>query len=164
MKDKTMPKVLALRMDEVSIRCMGCFQQATLEEAVRAGWQMCQACNFPICPYCYGDLGTEKICISHICSGKRRILEPVPLPIDKIIIFAQENYQTDYHKGMLYKLFYQESERQYAPPFFAVQEKPEQQATEEQKPSKVQQEVWKNFQLVITKRRGGKFITWERVV
>ena len=159
-----MSKVLPLRMDEVSIRCMGCFQPVTLEEAVRAGWQMCQACNFPICPFCYADLGAGKICISNVCSGKQRTLQPVPLPIEKIIIFAQENYQADYQKGLLYKLFYQENERQYAPPFFAVKEKVQQQTLVEEKPSKVQQEVWKNFQLVITKRRGGKFITWERVI
>lgn len=30
--------------------------------------------------------------------------------------------------------------------------------------STIQEEIWKNFQLVITKRKGGKFITWERVL
>jgi hypothetical protein len=144
---------------------MGCSHLRTLEDAMRSGWKMCKYCHLAICSFCYQHLGPNPLCLSYKCSDKKRPLEAIPLPIDKIIIFAQEAYQADYREGLLYNLFYRESEKRYAPPFFVVREKKDTVApAEEQRPTKIQEEVWKNFQLVITKRRGGKFITWERVV
>ena len=154
---------MQLTMDEVSIRCMGCFEKLNLEQAVRNGWKMCKHCNFTICSLCLNDLEEPKKCLSHVCSSKKRLLLVEPLPVEKIIIFAQNNYQSDYHQGILYKLFYKDKEKLYAPPFFSVQEK-ESELEEIEQPSQVQQEIWKNFQLVITKRKRGKFITWERVI
>ncbi len=155
--------MITLKTDEVSIRCMGCSQLSTLEDAIRQEWRMCKFCNFTICNFCLEHLGSERQCLSYICLSKKRALDPVPLPVEKIIIFAQENYQSDYRQGLLYQLFYKEREKLYAPPFFVVQEKKDQ-VQEEEKPTKLQEEVWKNYQVVITKRKGGKFVTWERVV
>jgi len=51
----------------------------------------------------------------------------------------------------------------HTPAFFIVQEK-KTDVPENEKPTKIQEEIWKNFQLVVTKRKGGKFISWERVL
>ena len=59
---------MALRMDEVSIRCMGCWQTITLEEGVRNSWKMCQRCNFAICNFCYEHLENSDKCLSWFCS------------------------------------------------------------------------------------------------
>ncbi|NUM34629.1 MAG: hypothetical protein HUU50_08800 [Candidatus Brocadiae bacterium] len=155
--------MITLKTDEVSIRCMGCSKLSTLEEAIREEWKMCKFCNFTICSFCLMNLGQEKQCLSYVCLSKKRAIDPVGLPVEKIIIFAQENYQSDYRQGLLYQLFYKDQEKLYAPPFFVVQEKKDT-IEEEEKPTKLQEEVWKNFQVVITKRKGGKFVTWERVV
>jgi hypothetical protein len=154
---------MTLQIDEVSIRCVGCSQQQTLAEAVRSGWKMCKHCNFSICSFCQENLGPNRKCISYVCSPKGRAFEPVTLPVDKILIFAQEYAYKEYRQGLLYKLFYEEQERCQAAPFFVIQEKNEEAVSEDLRPTHVQEEVWKNFQLVITKRRGGKFITWEKV-
>lgn len=88
---------------------------------------------------------------------------PIPIPIERILVFAQENSQNEYKQGLLYKLFYEERERMHTPAFFIVQEK-KTDVPENEKPTKIQEEIWKNFQLVVTKRKGGKFISWERVL
>lgn len=154
---------MTLQIDEVSIRCVGCSQQQSLTEAVRSGWKMCKHCNFSICSFCLENLGADRKCISYICSPKRRQFEEVPLPVEKILIFAQEAAYKEYRQGLLYKLFYEEQERHHAAPLFVVQEKHQDEVAEDLRPTQVQEEAWKNFQLVITKRRGGKFITWEKV-
>lgn len=154
---------MSLKMDEVSIRCMGCFQQKTLEQAVREGWQMCKTCQFAICMHCYQEIGEVKKCLSYICQQKNNDIMPIPIPIERILVFAQENSQNEYKQGLLYKLFYEERERMHTPAFFIVQEK-KTDVPENEKPTKIQEEIWKNFQLVVTKRKGGKFINWERVL
>ena len=154
---------MPLKMDEVSIRCMGCSQPRTLEEAARSGWKMCKFCNFAICSFCYENLGESRKCFSFPCATKGRNLDAIPLPIETILIFAEEHAYRDYRKGLLYKLFYEEEEQKRAGPVFTIKELTAGQIAEEEKPTKVQEEVWKNYQLVITKRKGGKFITWEKV-
>lgn len=153
---------MATSMDEISIRCMGCNESLTLEKAVKKDWKMCENCNFSICSFCFELLDNMK-CLSYICSPNKLEISPIPLPIEKIIVYAQQHSQEDYKKGLLYKLFYQEQEKLHAPPFLTLKEK-KQEVNEEYKPSKIQEETWKNFQLVVTKRRGGKFISWERVI
>lgn len=151
-------------MDEVSIRCMGCFQQRTLEQAIREGWLMCKTCQFTICNICYQEIGEHGKCLSYLCQQKNNDLIAVPIPVEKILVFAQDNMQQEYKQGLLYKLFYEERERIHAPAFFVVKEKDTDDVPEALKPSKIQEEVWKNCQLVVTKRRGGKFISWERIL
>ncbi len=152
-----------IQMDEISIRCMGCNSILHLEQAVHEGWQMCKRCQFAICSFCYEHLDFGKHCLSYLCSAKHLAIEPMPLPIEKILVFAEENYLNDYRKGILYKLFYENAEQRLRPNAFVIQEKTDQ-PNPTDRPTQIQEEVWKNFQLVITKRRGGKFITWERVV
>lgn len=103
---------MLLKTSDVSIRCMGCSELMTLEEAVRAGWKMCKSCNFSICELCYHDLGFEKKCLSFDCMSKHRTIELIPLPVDKIIIFAQKNYQSDYKKGY-YTIFFIKKKRRF---------------------------------------------------
>lgn len=155
---------MPLNLDEVSMRCMGCNTSQTLETAVRQGWKMCRLCNFAICGFCYENLDPAQHCLSFECTPRHRKLDPIPLPIEKILIFAQEHAYEQDQKGLLYKIFYQDQELTNAPPFFVVREKERAQPSLEDKPTKVQEEVWSNFRLVITKRRGGKFITWEKII
>ena len=154
----------SVSMDEVSIRCMGCSQIKTLEKAAFEGWKICSHCNFTICEFCCKNLEKQQYCLSYLCSSQNRKINLVPLPVAKIIIFAQGNYQSEYKQGLLYKLFYKDQEKLKTPAFFIAAEKEKQIIEADNKPSKVQEEIWKNFQLVITKRKGGKFITWERVM
>lgn len=153
---------MSLTMDEVSIRCMGCWQSNTLEDAIRNDWKMCKHCNFAICSYCRQHLDNTQKCLSHVCMARGRKFEEIALPVEKILIFAQDHSYKEYRKGLLYKLFYEEQEQQQAAPYFAIKEQ-EHLLDLEQKPTKVQEEIWKNYQLVITKRRGGKFVTWEKI-
>lgn len=154
---------MPLNIAEVSIRCMGCSSLRTLEEAVRQGWKMCKLCNFAICEFCYANLDPSQQCLSFECAPRHRKLEPIPLPVEKILIFAQEHSYEQYQEGLLYRLFYQDQELSNAPPFFVVREREDRRSLED-KPTKLQEEVWNNFRLVITKRKGGKFVTWEKII
>lgn len=150
---------MSLQINDVSIRCMGCSQRSELDIALRNNWLMCEHCNFNICEECYGYLD-EKKCLSYICSARNREIKPVPIPIEKILIFARENNSTDSRQGLLFKLFYEQQEKSNSLAFFSTVEKKE---NIENRPAKIQEETWKDNELVITKRRGGKFITWEKI-
>lgn len=151
-----------LSVEEVSLRCMGCSQLLSLEEAVKQNWQMCRHCGTGICSRCLGDLDVRRHCLSFACSSQRRIIDLMPIPVQKILAFAQEHYQENYRQGILYKLFYEQEETRHTPAFFVIKTKVEPDI--EAVPHTIREEMWKNFQLVITKRRGGQFITWEKVV
>lgn len=151
-------------MDEVSIRCMGCSQIHVLADAVKMSWSMCGHCSFAICSFCRDHLDEQQHCLSHVCSQRKRIFDPVPLPVEKILIFARENEFEEYRQGLLFKLFYQGEENQGTAPFFSIQHRGQEIEEDLEKPTKIQEEIWGNSQIVITKRKGGKFITWERVL
>ncbi len=155
---------MQIQVDEVSIRCMGCSTILALEEAARAEWKLCRRCQCAICNFCFDNLDEHKHCLSYFCTQKHQIIDPIPLPIEKILIFAQENYQEEYKKGLIYKLFFEEQEHLHKPSFFVLNEKKIELIDESQRPTKIQEEMWKNSQLVVTKRRGGKFITWEKMI
>lgn len=155
---------MSLEISDVSIRCMGCTQLQTLDQAVRGSWKMCDHCNFSICAGCYGHLDEKKLCLSYVCSPKKRSLDPVPIPVEKILVFAKEHQHGEGKKGLLYKLFFEEGENIHSLPFFVSREQEIKNTADTlDKPTQVQEEIWKSFELVITKRRGGKFISWEKV-
>lgn len=151
-----------ISVEEVSLRCMGCSELLSLEDAVKQNWLMCRHCGTGICARCLRDLDAQKHCLSFACSSHRRIIDLMPIPVQKILAFAEEHYQETYKQGILYKLFYEEAEQRHTPAFFVVKTKTNSQPDQDQ-PSTIREEIWKNFQLVITKRRGGQFITWEKV-
>lgn len=154
---------MTLEINDVSLRCMGCSRSNSLDECLKDAWKMCGHCHFAICPVCYGYLDEPKLCLSYTCSPRKKTIDPIPLPVEKIIIYAREQQKQVSEGGLLHKLFYEEGERIHSLPFFVTKEKEEELGDIDDKPTQVQEEIWNNLQVVITKRRGGKFITWEKV-
>lgn len=150
-------------MDEVSLRCMGCQSSASLAEAVRGNWQMCANCNFFICQWCSANRGEARFCFSYPCQRLRRPFHLGPIPVERIMIFARNSYRDSYRQGLLYRLFFEEQGA--CSPWTLKEPEPEKlDDTGEALLPLIQEEVWSNHKLVVTKRLGGKFITWEKIV
>ncbi len=152
-------------MDEVSLRCMGCQTSSSLADAVRGNWQMCANCNFFICQWCSDNRGEEaRFCFSYPCQRLRRPFRLGGIPIERILIFARNSYRHTYRQGLLYRLFYEAQEKSRTP-WTLTEPEPEKIASDgEVMLPHVQEEVWQNHKLVVTKRLGGKFITWEKII
>lgn len=152
---------LEISMDEVSLRCMGCQSPSSLIDAVKSDWQMCDHCNFFICPWCRERIGEARFCLSYPCQRTRRPFKLGAIPVERILVFARNSYRRSYREGLLYRLFFEQAEQAGSP--WSLIAPDEQQAPDAIVP-RMQEEVWSNHQLVVTKRRGGKFITWEKIV
>ncbi len=151
-------------MDEVSLRCMGCQTSSSLADAVRGGWQMCGNCNFFICQWCGENRGEARFCFSYPCQRLRRPFRLGAIPVERIMIFARNSYRHSYREGLLYRLFYEDQEKTTSPWTLSEPEARTVTAEGEVLLPRVQEEIWLNHKLVVTKRLGGKFITWEKIV
>ncbi len=148
-------------MDEVSLRCMGCSNHIDVEEAVRRDWKTCERCHFFVCPECLADLGTDPVCLSYACQRLGRKMQVGSIPVEKVLFFAGREARSTDPDGLLYRLFYEENENLDLP--FTLVEVPEPEVEAQLGPLTVQEEVWKSHRLVVTKRRRGKFVSWEKI-
>ena len=152
----------------VSVRCAGHNGRATLKEAVEAGWRMCRVCRSFICPKCIDefDLKMKGTCPSFIFGMEQHQLSPGPIPVEEVILFVESNKKEGITGGLLETLFYEDEQMGFMPFYAAVEKKKEKEEEEEDlslEPSKIQEEMWSSFGFVMTKRRRGKFITWEKI-
>jgi hypothetical protein len=152
----------------VSIRCAGHNGRATLREAVDAGWRMCRICRTFICPKCIQefDLKMMGACPSFIFGIDRHQLSPGPIPIEEVMLFVESNKSEGITGGLLESLFFEDEQMGFMPFYAAVEKKAEEKEEDDElnlDPPKIQEEVWASFGFVMTKRRRGKFITWEKI-
>ncbi|MBI4615043.1 MAG: hypothetical protein HY720_15630 [Planctomycetes bacterium] len=154
---------MEFKFDEVSIRCMGCRAENTLEGAIQDEWRICDHCHFFICRFCLENLGDERYCLSYACRQAHRPIEAGPVPIERVLLFARVERARSRKKGLLYKLFFADGPGLDLP--FVLREVEEEPDEDDpsRRPATVQEEVWRNHRLVVTKRRAGKFITWEKI-
>ncbi len=153
---------MSLQLDEVSIRCMGCRENHTLEGAIRDEWRICDHCQFFICRFCMENLGDSRYCLSYQCRQAQREFALGPIPVERVLLFARSQVVRGQKKGLLHKLFF-ESEGGDLPWLLRETGDPERDDDLESRPVTLQEEVWRNHRLVVTKRRGGQFITWEKI-
>jgi hypothetical protein len=156
-------RTLEISLDEVSLRCMGCQAASSLAAAARSGWRMCANCNFFICALCGEQARDGEPCFSPVAQLRGQPFRLVPIPVERLLVFARSGYRRIYRRGLLYRLFFEPVEARNAPYTLVEPEPPEAGLPREIGP-RIQEETWSNHQLVLTKRRGGKFITWERIV
>lgn len=153
----------------VSVRCAGHNGRATLKTAVEAGWRMCRICRSFICPKCIEefDLKMKGTCPSFIFGMDQHKLSPGPIPVEEVILFAESNKQEGITGGLLETLFFEDEQMGFMPFYAAIEKKKGEEVEEEDElslePPKIQEEMWSSFGFVMTKRRRGKFITWEKI-
>ncbi|MBD3189883.1 MAG: hypothetical protein GF308_04530 [Candidatus Heimdallarchaeota archaeon] len=153
----------------VSVRCAGHNGRATLKEAVETGWRMCRICKSFICPSCIQefDLKMNGLCPSFIFGMEKHDLSPGPIPVEEIMLFAKDNKTEGITGGLLEALFFEEEQRGFMPFYTEIDEKIPKEPTEEKvtenEHTKIQEEHWKSYGFVMTKRRRGKFVTWEKL-
>lgn len=152
----------------VSVRCAGHNGRATLKEAVESGWRMCRICRSFICPKCIQefDLKMNGLCPSFIFGIENHDMSPGPIPVEEVILFAEENKAESFTGGLLEALFFEDEQMGFMPFYATVGEEEGDKIEEEElaaEPPKIQEENWKSFGFVMTKRRRGKFVTWERI-
>ena len=151
----------------VSVRCAGHNGRATLKEAVDGGWRMCRICRTFICPKCIQefDLKMMGACPSFIFGIDKHQLSPGPIPVEEVILYVESNKPEGITGGLLESLFYEDEQMGFVP-FYAAVEKKEEEIDDDElslEPPKIQEEIWSSFGFVMTKRRRGKFITWEKI-
>ncbi|HUT82738.1 MAG TPA: hypothetical protein VMZ29_16200 [Candidatus Bathyarchaeia archaeon] len=150
----------------VSVRCAGHNGRATLKEAVAEGWRMCRVCRSFICPKCIQefDFKMNGICPSFIFGIESHQLSPGPIPVEEVILFVEQNKSEGITAGLLEALFFEDEQMGFMP-FYAAVEKELVSEDDELNldPAKIQEEMWSSFGFVMTKRRRGKFITWEKI-
>lgn len=152
----------------VSIRCAGHNGRATLRESVDAGWRMCRICRTFICPKCIQefDLKMAGACPSFIFGIDRHQLSPGPIPIEEVMLFVESNKSEGITGGLLESLFFEDEQMGFMPFYAAVEKKAEEEDKDDElslEPPKIREEIWSSFGFVMTKRRRGKFITWEKI-
>jgi len=153
----------------VSIRCAGHNGRATLKEAVEEGWRMCRICRSFICPKCIQEFDFKMMgkCPSFIFGMDEHQLSPGPIPVEKIILFAEENKPEGITGELLEALFFEDEQMGFMPFYTEVTNSNDEEEEEDDElslePPKIQEENWASFGFVMTKRRRGKFITWEKI-
>ena len=141
---------------------MGCAESVGLEEAVRREWKGCDTCHFFICGLCFADLGDAPPCLSYLCQRSGKPLLAGAIPVEKVLFFAGHQVQQTERQGLLYRLFYEEREDLDLP--FTLVEMAEEEEDDIRGPLTLQEEVWQNHRLVVTRRRRGKFVSWEKIL
>ena len=154
----------------VSVRCAGHNGRATLKEAIEAGWRMCRICKSFICPNCIQefDLKMNGTCPSFIFGIEKHDMSPGPIPVEEVILFVESNKSEGITAPLLEALFFEDEQMGFIPFYAAVDKKKPDKAKPETEEGttelpKIQEENWKSFGFVMTKRRRGKFVTWEKI-
>ena len=154
----------------VSIRCAGHNGKATLKEALEAGWRMCRTCRSFICPKCIQefDFKMKGMCPSFIFGIENHPLSLAPIPAEEVILFVEANKQEGISAGLLEALFFEDDQMSFTPFYASTELKHDKSEIMEEnekltEPPKIQEEIWASFGFVMTKRRRGKFITWEKI-
>jgi hypothetical protein len=106
-------------------------------------------------------------CPSYILGIEKHLMELEPIPTERIIVFAEEFQPTSITADLLEDLFYDDY-KQSSRPFYAsvsqsLESEEEKTVTSDSAYAKIQEEHWKSFGFVMTKRKRGKFITWEKI-
>ena len=151
-----------LTMSEVAIRCQACNAHSELDKAVKAGWQSCIHCGSFVCADCLADLGESFPCLSSACMRAERMFSATPIPIDRVLVFARTQQLLDMEDSFLSRVFFDEYGA-WGPNGYALRGTEQAAAPPQDDPGKVQAETWEGHQLVITRRKRGRFVTWERV-
>ncbi|HUU77081.1 MAG TPA: hypothetical protein VMX55_01960 [candidate division Zixibacteria bacterium] len=152
----------------VSVRCAGHNGRATLKEAVEAGWRMCRICRSFVCPNCIQEFDMKMMgkCPSFIFGIEEHQLSPGPIPVEEVILFVESNKSEGITAGLLESLFFEDEQMSFMPFYAEVDNKKEEQEEDDElnlEAPKIQEEMWSSFGFVMTKRRRGKFITWEKI-
>ena len=155
----------------VSVRCAGHNGRVTLKEAIDSGWRMCRICRSFICPSCIQEFDFKMggTCPSFIFGVDQHMLSPGPIPVEEVMLFVETNKQEGFTGDLLESLFFEDEQMGFVPFYAAIDNKKPQTKTEKEEieltkePPKIQEEMWSSFGFVMTKRRRGKFITWEKI-
>jgi len=155
----------------VSIRCVGHNGRATLKEALKEGWRMCRVCLSFICPKCIQEFDLKRggVCPSFIFGMEQHALSLAPIPVEEVLVFVEQNKTEGITAGLLEALFYEDEQMGFIPFYATVEDKKLlggvalEESDENSEPPKIQEEIWASFGFVMTKRRRGKFITWEKI-
>ena len=106
-------------------------------------------------------------CPSFIFGIEQHQLSPGPIPVEKVIMFVEQNKPEGITGGLLETLFFEDEQMGFMPFYASVEKKREDEPEDEDdlslEPPKIQEEMWSSFGFVMTKRRRGKFITWEKI-
>ncbi len=158
-----------LEAQDIEIVSVATGRRATLEVAVREGWVICEHCGSPYDPAdveLLREEDAEARCISDVCRNRRQPLGTVPLPIERIVVFARARMHRDFRHGLLYRIFYEHDDT-HIHPHFALKEEAREAAdatekggTSGQTQPTVREENWLNRGLVLTKRKRGRFVSW----
>jgi hypothetical protein len=142
--------------EEILIWCSCCRKQIELDHALMQGWKYCNTCCHFTCADCLHDTGNK--CYSDLCRNIEEQPQLTTIPVEKIVLFSKTNQnpiqQMD-KDSLIFKLFYRDEYIKNTP--FEVLH---QQAEAEVKTT---EEIWRAHGIVITKRRRGKFISWEKL-
>jgi len=160
--------VAVITTSTVSVRCAGHNGRMTLREAVAAGWRMCRICRSFICPKCIQefDFKVGGVCPSFIFGIENHQLSPGPIPVEEVILFVEQNKPEGITAGLLETLFFEDEQMGFMPFYASVDKNVEGEEADDDlnlEPAKIQEEMWASFGFVMTKRRRGKFVTWEKI-
>ena len=147
---------------EIAIRCQACNQRCDLEDAVKRGWRACACCGSFVCDLCLNDFGESFPCLSSVCLSQNRLFDPEPIPVDRVVVFARAQQLLEMEDSFLSRLFFEDVVGRGIEPY-ALQAVREEDRGDGDDQTRVRTETWQGHHLVITRRRRGKFVTWERV-
>lgn len=105
-------------------------------------------------------------CPSFIFGIEQHQLSLGPIPVEKVILFFEQNKKEGITARLLEALFFEDEQTSYMPFYTEIEKKninDDDEKNLELEPTNIQEEVWATFGFVMTKRRRGKFITWEKI-
>ena len=152
-------------IEEVAIRCQACGERCELADAVKRGWRACQHCGSFVCGECLGLLGENFRCLSAVCMDAGRHFESQPIPVDRVLVFARAQQVLAMEDSFLFRVFFEDDIHHGHDDYTLQAQEPENasRASDEDNPAKIQMETWQGHRLVLTRRRHGRFVSWERV-
>ena len=154
-----------IQITEVAIRCQACNGRCDLADAVKLGWRACVNCGTFVCDQCLEEMDADFPCLSSVCLAGGRPFEPEPIPVDRVLVFARAQQTVEMADSLLTRLFFADMPQFGAQPYVlkALENRQGTETTEPDDQAKVQAETWAGHHLVITRRKRGQFVTWERV-
>jgi len=87
-----------------------------------------------------------------------------PIPIESIILFSKEQSVIDDgldRESLVYKMFYKE---EYLTRQSFESLKLHKEMTQAKGECLTREEIWKNNKIVLTQRRNGKFVAWQKIM